>query len=47
MSAVPIEEVAPTYDRMKADPSRSIPAEKVFAAIRGRHEKRPREKNVI
>ncbi len=30
------DEVAPTYDRMKADPSRGIPAEKVFAKLRKR-----------
>ncbi len=28
------EEVAPAYDSMKADPSRGIPAEQVFATVR-------------
>jgi antitoxin ParD1/3/4 len=32
------EEVAPTYDRVMADPeSETIPAEEVFAGIRARH----------
>ena len=31
------EEVAPTYDAMKSDPSRAIPAKQVFAAIKARH----------
>lgn len=31
------EEVAPTYDRMKADPSRGISAKEVFARARARH----------
>ena len=31
------EEVAPTYDSMKADPSRGIPVDEVFGAIRARH----------
>ncbi len=31
------EEVAPAYDAMKADPSRAIPAKKVFAKIRAHH----------
>jgi antitoxin ParD1/3/4 len=30
------DEVAPTYDRMKADPSRGIVADKVFAKLRAR-----------
>ena len=34
------EEVAPTYDAMKADPSRGIPAEEVFATVRARHAQR-------
>ena len=34
------EEVAPVYDAMKADPARGIPAKKVFADIRVRHESR-------
>ncbi len=31
------DEVAPVYDAMKADPSRAIAAEHVFASIRARH----------
>ena len=31
------EDVAPAYDRMRADPSRGIPAEEVFASIRSYH----------
>jgi len=31
------EEVAPVYDAMKADPTRGIPARKVFAAVKSRH----------
>lgn len=31
------EEVAPTYDRMKADPGRGIPAAEAFAEIRAHH----------
>jgi antitoxin ParD1/3/4 len=31
------EEVAATYDAMKADPARAIPAEDVFKAIRAHH----------
>ncbi|MEA2902643.1 MAG: antitoxin ParD1/3/4 [Alphaproteobacteria bacterium] len=31
------DDVAPIYDAMKADPSRAIPAKKVFAKIRARH----------
>jgi antitoxin ParD1/3/4 len=34
------EEVGPTYDAMKADPARAIPAAKVFSTIRARHAKR-------
>jgi antitoxin ParD1/3/4 len=34
------EEVAPVYDAMKKDPSRGIPAAKVFSGIRARHAKR-------
>jgi antitoxin ParD1/3/4 len=30
-------EVAPVYDRMKADPGLAIPADKVFAEVRARH----------
>lgn len=32
--------VAAAYDAMKADPSRAIPVEVAFAAVRARHEKR-------
>ena len=31
------EDVAPAYDAMKADPSRGIPADEVFAALHMRH----------
>ena len=31
------EEVAPAYDALKADPSRALPAEDVFASLRLRH----------
>jgi antitoxin ParD1/3/4 len=34
------EDVAPVYDAMKADPTRGIPAEKVFATIRAHHGRR-------
>jgi antitoxin ParD1/3/4 len=34
------EEVGPTYDAMKQDPSRAIPAAKVFARVRAHHAKR-------
>ena len=34
------DEVAPVYDAMKADPSRGIPAEEVFAKIRAHHAER-------
>jgi len=34
------EDVAPTHDAMKADPSRGIPAEQVFAELRARQNKR-------
>jgi len=34
------EEVAPACDAMKADPSRGIPAEEVFAALRAHHVER-------
>ena len=34
------EDVAPTHDAMKADPSRGIPAEQVFAELRARQTKR-------
>lgn len=31
------EEVVPAYDAWKADPSRAIPAEEVFAELRAPH----------
>jgi antitoxin ParD1/3/4 len=31
------DEVAPTYDKMKANPKRGVAASKVFADIRARH----------
>ena len=31
------DEVAPTYDEMKKNPKRGVPASKVFAGIRTRH----------
>jgi antitoxin ParD1/3/4 len=34
------EEVGPAYDAIKKDPTRGIPAEKAFAAIRAHHAKR-------
>jgi antitoxin ParD1/3/4 len=34
------EDVAPVYDATITDPSRTIPAKKVFAAIRAQHAKR-------
>ena len=34
------EEVGPTYDAMKQDPSRAIPATRVFARIKAHHAKR-------
>ena len=34
------EDVVPVYDAMKADPSRRIPAEKVFDALRAHHDRR-------
>jgi len=38
------EEVAPTYDAFKADPTRGIPAEKVFDEVRARHAARTKSK---
>jgi antitoxin ParD1/3/4 len=38
------EEVAPVYDRMKANPERGIPADEVFAEIRAYHARRLKEK---
>ena len=35
-----IEEVAPVYDAMKADPKRALPAKSVFAEARARYTKR-------
>jgi antitoxin ParD1/3/4 len=32
-----MEEVAPAYDEVQADPSQLVPAEEVFAAVRARH----------
>ena len=34
------DEVAPTYDAMKADPSQGIPIEQVFASVHARHAQR-------
>lgn len=34
------DEIGPAYERAKADPSRLIPAERVFAGLRARHEAR-------
>jgi antitoxin ParD1/3/4 len=31
------DEVAPAYDKIKADPKRGVSAKKVFADIRARH----------
>ena len=38
------DEVAPTYDRMKSDPKRGVPADKVFSGIRARHARRLKAK---
>ena len=38
------EEVVPTYDAMKADPSRGVPAEQAFAEVRAHHAKRLKAK---
>ncbi|MBN9087277.1 MAG: type II toxin-antitoxin system ParD family antitoxin [Reyranella sp.] len=35
-----IEEVAPVYDAMKANPKRALPAKSVFAEARARYTKR-------
>ena len=35
-----LEQVAPAYDAMHADPSRAIPAEQVFASLRVHHAER-------
>ena len=37
------EEVAPTYDKMKADPSRGVSSEEVAASVQSRHEQRLRK----
>jgi antitoxin ParD1/3/4 len=37
--------VAPVYDAMKADPSRGIPADEVFAALRARHAQRIKDRS--
>ncbi|CAN5371820.1 hypothetical protein BH10PSE6_BH10PSE6_32530 [soil metagenome] len=34
------DEVAPTYDAMKADPTRALSAKSVFAEVRARYTKR-------
>ena len=36
------EEVVPTYDKMMADPSRSLSIDEVSASLRAHHEKRMR-----
>lgn len=38
------EDVAPTYDRTMADPSRSVPLEEAFGRIRARHEQRLKDR---
>lgn len=38
------EEVVPTYDRMKADPSRGIPLEDVVKEIEALHQLRQKQK---
>jgi len=38
------EEVVPTYDKMKADPSRGIPLKHVMAEIDALHEQRQKQK---
>ena len=38
------DEVAPAYDKMKTDPKRGVPAEKVFRDIRARHASRSKAK---
>ncbi len=39
------EEVAPIYDAVQSDPSRTIPADKVFADLRERHAARLRDRS--
>jgi antitoxin ParD1/3/4 len=38
------EEVAPVYDRMKADPKSGVPVREAFARIRAHHAKRLKDK---
>ena len=38
------EEVVPVYDAMKAEPTRAIPATRVFAAVRAHHAARLKAK---
>ncbi len=38
------EEVAPVYDRMKANPERGIPAKKAFTEVRTLHARRVKAK---
>ena len=38
------EEVAPTYDAMKANPSRALSSASVFSDIRARHEERQKDR---
>ncbi len=37
------EEVAPTYDSMKADPARAVSSASVFSDIRARHAERQKD----
>jgi antitoxin ParD1/3/4 len=38
------DEVAPAFDKMKADPKRGVSAKKVFTDIRARHASRSKAK---
>lgn len=38
------EDVAPTYDALKADPSRAVSSAAVFSDIRARHEERLKDR---
>ena len=38
------DEVAPTYDEMKSDPSRALSSASVFSDIRARHEERQKDR---
>jgi antitoxin ParD1/3/4 len=38
------EEVAPTYDAMRADPARAVPADRVLQNLRARHAKQLKAK---